>query len=202
MRRGGGRGGGVHLSHGRGRGWGGCLGCVLTSRSSGVRHTLRGEAVQVEHITLTPCVESTWFQLLESTSLSGHWFQKERDSTCCARSYTEAPAAASPASTAEGRDDDAPGAAPSPYVLAPSFDTEVGAETHQHTPGYTIHKHSRPAPPPPPPCQRAVVVLQPRRSQTQALSNPEALALKLNCQLEERRKHPLFCFFINKILDP
>ena len=32
-------------------------------------------AVQVEHITLTPCVESARFQLLESNALSKSWFQ-------------------------------------------------------------------------------------------------------------------------------
>ena len=33
-----------------------------------------GKAVQVA-ISLIPCVESAWFQLLESTVLSSHWFQ-------------------------------------------------------------------------------------------------------------------------------
>ena len=33
-----------------------------------------GAPVQV-HIILTPRVESTWFQILESTVLSSHWFQ-------------------------------------------------------------------------------------------------------------------------------
>ena len=38
-----------------------------------------GGAVQVEHIGLTPRVESARFQLLESTVISSHWFQM---STC------------------------------------------------------------------------------------------------------------------------
>ena len=44
------------------------------------QHDARVEvrAVQVDIIS-TPCVESAQFQLLESTSLSSHWFQM---STC------------------------------------------------------------------------------------------------------------------------
>ena len=39
-----------------------------------------GAEVQVEHIRLTPRVESAWFQLFESTYLSSRRFQI--DSTC------------------------------------------------------------------------------------------------------------------------
>ena len=35
----------------------------------------QGGAVQVEHISLTPRVESAWFQLVESKVLSTFWFQ-------------------------------------------------------------------------------------------------------------------------------
>ena len=38
------------------------------------RALLLGKAVQV-NISLTPCVESDWFQLFESTMLSSQWFQ-------------------------------------------------------------------------------------------------------------------------------
>ena len=36
--------------------------------------------MQVEYIRLTPRVESAWFQIIESTTLSSGWFQI--DSTC------------------------------------------------------------------------------------------------------------------------